>query len=111
RTNGMSFGWSAAGALGGSLMWELFMETEPPSINDVLATTAGGIALGEITFRISSSLVNNHARGLERVTGEADDLAYVSFAGNTDRNVLAPVMAKRGKGVTMPLLLALCPQA
>ena len=71
RTNGMSFGWSAAGALGGSLMWELFMETEPPSINDVLATTAGGIALGEITFRISSSLVNNHARGLERVWREA----------------------------------------
>ena len=27
-------------------------------------------------------------RGLERVTGERDDLKYLSFAGNTDRNVL-----------------------
>ncbi|MDY0144679.1 MAG: HAD hydrolase-like protein [Kiritimatiellia bacterium] len=35
-------------------------------------------------------------RGLARATGEADDLAYVSFAGNTDRNVLAQVMEVRG---------------
>ena len=35
-------------------------------------------------------------RGLERVTGERDELAYVSFAGNTDRNVLEQVMAARG---------------
>jgi phosphoglycolate phosphatase len=30
------------------------------------------------------------------VTGDADELAYVSFAGNTDRNVLDQVMAERG---------------
>jgi phosphoglycolate phosphatase-like HAD superfamily hydrolase len=35
-------------------------------------------------------------RGLERVTGQRDELAYVSFAGNTDRNVLDQVMAARG---------------
>ena len=35
-------------------------------------------------------------RGLERVTGKRDELAYVSFAGNTDRNVLDQVMAARG---------------
>ncbi len=35
-------------------------------------------------------------RGLERVTGKPDDLAYLSFAGNTDRNVLDQVMAARG---------------
>jgi phosphoglycolate phosphatase len=35
-------------------------------------------------------------RGLERVTGEPDDLSYLSFAGNTDRNVLDQVMAARG---------------
>ncbi len=35
-------------------------------------------------------------RGLEHVTGQRDDLAYVSFAGNTDRNVLDQVMAERG---------------
>jgi phosphoglycolate phosphatase-like HAD superfamily hydrolase len=32
---------------------------------------------------------------LEHVTGERDELAYVSFAGNTDRNVLDQVMAER----------------
>lgn len=35
-------------------------------------------------------------RGLARVTGVRDELAYVSFAGNTDRNVLDAVMRTRG---------------
>lgn len=35
-------------------------------------------------------------RGLARVTGVRDELAYVSFAGNTDRNVLDQVMRMRG---------------
>ena len=35
-------------------------------------------------------------RGLARVTGVRDDLAYLSFAGNTDRNVLDQVMRERG---------------
>ena len=35
-------------------------------------------------------------RGLARVTGVRDELAYVSFAGNTDRNVLDQVMRTRG---------------
>ena len=35
-------------------------------------------------------------RGLARVTGVRDELKYVSFAGNTDRNVLDQVMRTRG---------------
>ena len=35
-------------------------------------------------------------RGLAHVTGVRDELAYVSFAGNTDRNVLDQVMRTRG---------------
>ena len=38
RSNGMNFWQSAPFAAGGSLMWEFFMEYEPPSINDMLAT-------------------------------------------------------------------------
>ena len=38
RSNGMNFWQSAPFAAGGSLMWEFFMENEPPSINDMLAT-------------------------------------------------------------------------
>ncbi len=71
RMNGLSFGWSSAYALGGSLMWELFMETEPPSVNDVLATTLGGIALGEITFRLANGIIDNRKRGFNRVWREA----------------------------------------
>ena len=65
------------------------MKTRPPpwmilfDIDGTLLDTGG---LGCEAFR----------RGLARATGTADDLAYVSFAGNTDRNVLAHVMEVRG---------------
>ena len=56
-----------------------------------------------VLFDIDGTLVDTGGkgreafiRGLEKVTGERDELAYVSFAGNTDRNVLDQVMAARG---------------
>lgn len=70
RANGVGFGWASAYAFGGSLMWELFMENEPPSMNDLLATTVGGIALGEMTYRLSMMLVDNSRRGWPRVWHE-----------------------------------------
>lgn len=70
RTNGLSFGWSAVSALGGSMMWELFMESEPPSINDIFATTLGGIAMGEVTFRLAHAVIDNRQRGWNRVWRE-----------------------------------------
>ena len=55
-----------------------------------------------LLFDIDGTLLDTHGfgreafiRGLERVTGEKDPLAYVSFAGNTDRNVLDQVMSRR----------------
>ena len=51
-------------------MWEFFMETEPPSINDMLATSFGGIELGEITYRLSDLFVDNRSHGAERVGRE-----------------------------------------
>ena len=55
-----------------------------------------------VLFDIDGTLLDTHGfgreafiRGLEHVTGERDELAYVSFAGNTDCNVLAQVMAHR----------------
>ncbi|MDD2240653.1 MAG: HAD hydrolase-like protein [Kiritimatiellae bacterium] len=65
------------------------MTTPPPAwmilfdIDGTLLDTGG---LGCEAFR----------RGLARATGVADELAYVSFAGNTDRNVLDQVMEVRG---------------
>ena len=55
-----------------------------------------------VLLDIDGTLLDTHGfgreafiHGLERVTGERDELAYVSFAGNADRNVLDQVMAAR----------------
>ncbi|MGD9612023.1 MAG: HAD family hydrolase [Kiritimatiellia bacterium] len=55
-----------------------------------------------VLFDIDGTLLDTHGfgreafiRGLAHVTGARDELDYVSFAGNTDRNVLEQVMAHR----------------
>ncbi|MFA7420421.1 MAG: DUF3943 domain-containing protein, partial [Melioribacteraceae bacterium] len=53
RSNGLDFWESAPYVFGGSLMWEFFMENEPPSYNDIVNTPVTGIILGEISFRVS----------------------------------------------------------
>lgn len=71
RSNGKNFWQSVPFAAGGSLMWELFMENEAPSINDFMATTLGGAALGEMTFRISDMLIDDRLTGFDRFKREA----------------------------------------
>ena len=63
RSNGLTFWESAPFALAGSTMWELLGETEPPAINDIFATTIGGIAIGEITHRLSNAILDDRHRG------------------------------------------------
>ena len=46
RANGLTY-WESGGlALAGSAMWEMFMENEFPSTNDIIATPIGGMAIG-----------------------------------------------------------------
>ena len=71
RTNGLSFWESAPYALGGSLMWEFLGETEPPAINDVIATSCGGMAIGEMSHRLSRTILNDRDRGFRRFLREA----------------------------------------
>lgn len=71
RSQGLNFWQSAPYALGGSLMWELLGETEPPALNDVFATTMGGICIGEMTHRISDIFLNDRTRGFNRFLREA----------------------------------------
>lgn len=66
RSNGLNFWQSVPYALGGSLMWEFCGEIEPPAINDIFATTMGGVAIGEITHRLSNLLIDESAYGWER---------------------------------------------
>lgn len=70
RSNGMNFWQSIPFTAGGSFMWEFFMEKEPPSINDLIATTFGGVELGEITYRLSDLFLDDRTFGAERVARE-----------------------------------------
>ena len=51
-------------------MWELFMEIEAPSNNDLFTTTLGGIMLGEITYRVASLILDDSSTGSERTWRE-----------------------------------------
>ena len=71
RTNGLTFWESAPYALAGSAMWEFLGETEPPAINDLIATSCGGMAIGEMTHRLSQTLLDDRTRGFKRFLREA----------------------------------------
>ncbi len=71
RTNGLTFWESAPYSLLGSAMWEFLGETEPPAINDIIATTCGGMALGEMTHRLSRTILDDRDRGWKRFWREA----------------------------------------
>ena len=71
RTNGLTFWESAPYALGGSLMWEFLGETEPPAINDFIATSCGGMAIGEMTHRLSLTILDDRDFGISRFFREA----------------------------------------
>ncbi len=57
RSSGLGFWQAFPYPFFGSLMWELFMETEYPSINDVISTPMSGIVLGEISYRVSNLIL------------------------------------------------------
>ncbi|PWT91292.1 MAG: DUF3943 domain-containing protein, partial [Acidobacteria bacterium] len=70
RSNGYNFYQSAPFALGGSLMWEMFMENTRPSYNDLINTTVSGIFLGEVLYRLSSNILDDQSTGTGRVFRE-----------------------------------------
>lgn len=58
RTLGHGFWTSSAHAFAGSLLWEVGMELEPPSVNDQITTTVAGSFLGEILYRMSNRILD-----------------------------------------------------
>ena len=66
RSHGMNFWESVPYSFCGSLMWETTCEIEPPAINDLMATTIGGVCLGEVTYRISDLVYDDRLRGFPR---------------------------------------------
>lgn len=101
RAFGLSFWQSVPYVFGGSLMWEYLMESGPaccyPSINDLATTTVGGIAVGEVLWRLSNGIVDESATGSERFWREAAVLAvnppyglYRLSSGDAFESGLAP---------------------
>ncbi len=70
RSNGYNYWQSGLFAFGGSAMWELFMECEYPSTNDIIATPIGGMAIGEVFYRASDLILDDRTTGSERWTRE-----------------------------------------
>jgi hypothetical protein len=66
RSNGFNFWQSELFAIGGSAMWEMFMESEYPSTNDIIATPVGGAAIGEALYRTSDLILDDRSSGGER---------------------------------------------
>lgn len=66
RSNGYNFWQSELFAIGGSAMWEMFMECEYPSTNDIIATPVGGAAIGEVLYRTSDLILDDRSSGGER---------------------------------------------
>ncbi|MBN8226830.1 DUF3943 domain-containing protein [Corallococcus macrosporus] len=66
RDNGLSYWEAAPLTFLGSLQWEVFGENNPPSANDVINTSIGGLAVGEVLYRLSSMILDNGATGWER---------------------------------------------
>jgi hypothetical protein len=70
RSNGYTYWESGLFALAGSLIWECCMENTQPSINDLVNTTLGGMARGEVQHRLSVMILDNTASGGDRVLRE-----------------------------------------
>jgi hypothetical protein len=70
RSNGFSFYQSIPFTFAGSLAWEYLGENELPSSNDMINTPISGILLGEVMYRLSSNILDDRARGGERVIRE-----------------------------------------
>jgi hypothetical protein len=69
RASGYDFWGSIPFVAAGSLSWELFTENVRPSVNDLINTTLGGIALGEVAYRMSTLLRSSTSRTTTRQLG------------------------------------------
>ena len=81
RANGIGFWGSSAMAIAGAFVWECCGETHPMSFNDMVSTGIGGIARGEMSYRVSSLILDNTKRGKGRFGREAAALLFDPIRG------------------------------
>ena len=76
RSNGLSFWASTPFTFFNSILWEYFGETTQPSINDLMHSGVGGIALGEMFHRVAATIRDNELGGGARVLRELAALPF-----------------------------------
>jgi len=86
RANCLTFWESIPIVFLGSWTWEYFGERFRPSLNDFWMTGYGGVALGEILYRISAAIIDERATGGERIAREIGAL-FVNPVGGLNRLV------------------------
>src|SRR5215210_5903645 len=74
RASGYGFWGSIPFVAAGSATWELFGENIPASLNDLINTTLGGVAVGEVTYRLSSLLGSRRPVGADGIGREVGAL-------------------------------------
>ena len=77
RSSGYTFTQSFPYAILGSVEWKYFGENGPPTTNDLITTSLGGLVYGEILYRLSSNILDDRTVGTERILREI-------FAGLVD---------------------------
>jgi hypothetical protein len=83
RANGLSFWESTSVAAFGSAAWEYYFENNRASLNDMVNTTVGGIALGEVLHRTGWLVRNPEATGRRRLMQEIAAAAIDPLTGMT----------------------------
>lgn len=102
RSNGLTFWESIPYTVVGSLSWEYFGETTLPSKNDFVGTTMGGIALGEMLFRLSNLVLDESATGSERLWREIGGLVISPIHGFN--RLISGKMSRLGEKKANPLV-------
>lgn len=92
RSEGYGFWQSATATFAGSLLWEIAGENEKPAINDLINTTLGGMAWGEMTHRLAMRFTHNWRTGRRKnaldVLGIAvDPMNGLSMLGSKKRQL------------------------
>lgn len=91
RSSGYNYWESSLFVFGGSYLWKLFGENGgtqySPAKNSLIATTLGGMVMGEGLYRLGSDVIDERSTGVERVSREL--LAFIISPGRSFSRALS----------------------
>lgn len=107
RSEGYTFWQSAAATFAGSLLWEIAGERDKAAPNDLINTTLGGMAWGEMSHRLAMGFTHNWRTGKRK---NALDIVGIALDPMTSLSALANkkrLIAQRGVFDTSSIKLEL----